>query len=181
MKFRVDEKIFDDFPGFKDAILVAKDIKNMESNFNITKMLREMEVRIREIPNIEPVTQYPKIKAWLDAHRKFSDENPKKKPPSVYSLVHRVVKGGEIPSINALVDIYNYISLKHMVNAGGEDLDKCEGDINLTYASGDEEFIALGGTENDPPSSEEVVHKDDKGVICRRFNWREGDRTKLTK
>ena len=50
----------------------------------------------------------------------------------------------------------------------------------LAFADGSEEFIVLNGTENEPPEKGEVVYKDDQGVICRRWNWREADRTKLT-
>ena len=39
----------------------------------------------------------------------------------------------------------------------------------------------MGGEENDPPKLGEVIYRDDLGVICRRWNWREGERTKITK
>ncbi|ABR35572.1 B3/4 domain-containing protein [Clostridium beijerinckii] len=50
------------------------------------------------------------------------------------------------------------------------------GTINV----GNEEFIPLGTDENSPPYEGEVVYKDDKGAICRCFNWREAVRTMLT-
>ncbi len=33
---------------------------------------------------------------------------------------------------------------------------------------------------NEPPNPGEVVYKDDAGCLCRCWNWREADRTKLT-
>ncbi|UCE66705.1 MAG: hypothetical protein JSU85_01420 [Candidatus Zixiibacteriota bacterium] len=62
----------------------------------------------------------------------------------------------------------------------GEDLDSIEGDLTIGFAKGNEEFIPLGEEENNPPWEGEVVYKDDKGIVCRCWNWREGDRTKLT-
>jgi DNA/RNA-binding domain of Phe-tRNA-synthetase-like protein len=100
--------------------------------------------------------------------------------PSVWAVTKRVVKGGELPTINDLVDLYNYICLKYVVPVGGEDLDKCEGEIELMYASGDDKFMEIGGIENNPPEKGEIVYKDDAGVLCRKFNWKEADRTKLT-
>jgi len=179
MKFKINKQIFQNYPGFIDGILVVKNIDNSGSNSEITALLRETEKKVRAIPGIESVNDYPKIAAWREAHRKFGN-NPKKKPPSVQAVFHRVYKGGELPAINKLVDLYNCLSLKCIIPAGGEDLDKCVGDIELTYADGNEEFIELGGTENNPPKAGEVVYKDQAGVICRKFNWREGDRTKLT-
>ena len=49
-----------------------------------------------------------------------------------------------------------------------------------SLAVGTEPFIRIGGEENEPPPAGEVVYKDDGGVVCRRWNWREADRTKLT-
>ena len=41
-------------------------------------------------------------------------------------------------------------------------------------------FIPLGTDENSPPYEGEIVYKDDKGAICRCWNWREAIRTMLT-
>lgn len=179
MKFQISPQIFQNYENLVIGVLIVKNIDNSGSNPELTTLLREAEKHVREIPGIEPVNSYPKIESWREAHRKFGS-SPKKAAPSVQAIVRRVVKGGELPNINKLVDLYNYISLKYVITAGGEDLDQCVGDIQLAYADGSEEFIELGATENNPPEQGEVVYKDDKGVICRKFNWREGDRTKLT-
>ncbi len=180
MKFKISPEIFQNYPGLHIGVIVAKNVNNQGSDPEIAPLLRKAEQEIRQVPNIEPVNSFPKIDSWREAHRKFGS-SPKKAAPSVQAIVRRVVKGGELPNINKLVDLYNYISLKYIVPAGGEDLDLCRGDIQLTYADGSEEFIELGSTENRPPEPGEVVYKDDAGIICRKFNWREGDRTKLTK
>ena len=59
-------------------------------------------------------------------------------------------------------------------------MDKFVGDIKLTKANGDEDFITLGSGESAPPYPEEIVYKDDAGAICRCWNWREAERTMLT-
>ena len=178
MKFKIDSKIFEDYPGYCDGIVVVKGVNNGDSDAAITELLRGAEKTTQAIELEGSVNDYPKIAAWREAHRKFGS-SPKKYPPSVQGIFRRVHKGGQLPAINSLVDIYNYVSLKYVVPAGGEDLDKCKGDVVLTYADGNEEFIELGATENAPPEEGEVMYKDDVGVICRKFNWREADRTKL--
>jgi DNA/RNA-binding domain of Phe-tRNA-synthetase-like protein len=79
-----------------------------------------------------------------------------------------------------LVDIYNSISLKYALPCGGEDIDKFVGNIRLTKATGNEEFITYGSDESEPPYEGEICYKDDQGAICRCWNWREGVRTILT-
>jgi DNA/RNA-binding domain of Phe-tRNA-synthetase-like protein len=91
------------------------------------------------------------------------------------------MKGEAVRSINKLVDIYNSISLSHFLPAGGEDLDAVRGDIRLTFAGQNEPpVLLLGEPEPRPPLPGEVIYTDEVGAICRRWNWKEADRTKFT-
>lgn len=60
------------------------------------------------------------------------------------------------------------------------DLDHVVGDIVLTFAKGNERFIPLNGTESIPPKPGEVIYRDAEDVLCRRWNWRECDKSKMT-
>jgi DNA/RNA-binding domain of Phe-tRNA-synthetase-like protein len=91
-----------------------------------------------------------------------------------------VNNGNHLGTINPLVDIYNSISLRYGLPCGGEDIDTFDGDIRLTKAVGNEDFVTLGTDENAPPYEGEIVYKDNKGAICRCWNWREAVRTMLT-
>jgi lysyl-tRNA synthetase class 2 len=67
-----------------------------------------------------------------------------------------------------------------MVPAGGDDIAKVEGDIILRFARGDEPFTALNSEEMETAKEGEVIYSDEKEVLCRRWNWRECDKTKMT-
>lgn len=54
------------------------------------------------------------------------------------------------------------------------------GDLLLTHAIGGEPFLALGDEKESEALPGEVVYKDDKGIVCRCWNWRDGQRTMLT-
>ena len=100
---------------------------------------------------------------------------------SVENLYRLVLKGNELRNINPLVDIYNYISLKYMLPVGGEDIDSLSGDLKLTVAGENEiSGLLLGELELRDIPAGEVLYKDDKGMVCRRWNWKEAERTKLT-
>lgn len=92
----------------------------------------------------------------------------------------RVKNGNHLGLINPLVNIYNGISLRYALPCGGEDIDKFAGNIVLTKALGNEDFITLGSNESEPPYEGEIIYKDDEGAICRCWNWREAVRTMLT-
>lgn len=179
MKFKISNAVFKKFPSLNIGIIIGRDIDNTKTNPEIESLLRESESNIQRSFQVKTFKEHPKIVSLQEAHRAFGN-NPNKFPPSHQALTKRILKGNKLPSINPIVDIYNIISLRYIVPAGGEDLDACMGDIQLVFADGTEEFIPLGEQENNPPTKGEAVYKDDKGVICRKLDWREGDRTKLT-
>lgn len=179
MNFSINPLIFNHYPELHIGILVIQNTDNTKKTEEIAQILKDAEQKLRATENIEPLNDYPKIAAWREAHKQFGS-SPKKYPPSIQALAKRVLKGDCLPSINPLVDIYNAISIKYCIPAGGEDLDHTTGNIELTFAEGHESFYEIGSDTNKQPESGEVIYKDDSGVICRKFNWREADRTKLT-
>lgn len=117
---------------------------------------------------------------WRKAYSAFGAK-PKEHKSSVENLYRLVLRGVNLRHINNIVDIYNFISLKHMLPVGGEDIDKIKGKVVLTFAGPDEApVLLLGDKEPRPPHNGEVIYKDDVSAICRRWNWREAERTKLT-
>ncbi|MBI4101198.1 hypothetical protein HY441_01840 [Candidatus Microgenomates bacterium] len=180
MRFVVDSKIFKRFDNPRIAVTVAKGADNTVEVSEIHSMTKDVIDQIRQNYKSETLSQQPKIAAWREAHRQFGSK-AKDYPSSVEALYKRVLRGDDIKPINPLVDIYNYISLKYMLTAGGEDLDKMEGDLKLAFAGPNEASVTvLGKDEAQPPSKGEVFYKDSQGAICRRWNWREVARTMLT-
>jgi len=119
------------------------------------------------------------VKAWQEAYRLFGAK-PKKHKSSIENLYRLVLEGVKLRHINKIVDIYNYISLKHIVPIGGDDTDKVDGDIILKFAQGNERFTLLNSDRIDNPKQGEVVYADDEEILCRRWNWRECDKSKMT-
>lgn len=119
----------------------------------------------------EAVPDDAHVLAWREAYRAFGAK-PNRTRPSVDALLRRA---DSLPSINRVVDAYNAVSVEYALPIGGEDLDRYAGAATLTLADGDETF-----GEDEPPVPGEVVWRDDIGVTCRRWNWRQGVRTRIT-
>ena len=117
----------------------------------------------------------PHVAAWRAAFSAFGAK-PSKYPCSAEALAARVLRGGTLPRVNVLVDLYNAVSVRMLTPVGGEDLDHLQGALRLTIAAGDEAFDGPDGA----PRPGEIVWRDDAGVTCRRWNWRQGVRTRLT-
>ncbi|WP_315987003.1 B3/4 domain-containing protein [Actinomadura sp. HBU206391] len=121
---------------------------------------------------------HPHVTAWQEAYRGFGAK-PKRTRPSVDALLRRVES---LPAINRVVDAYNAVSVEYVLPVGGEDLDGYRGAARLVRAGGDEAFETVAGGEPvvEHPEPGEVVWRDDEGVTCRRWNWRQCTRTRIT-
>jgi DNA/RNA-binding domain of Phe-tRNA-synthetase-like protein len=177
---RVTDALFALFPDAVLGVVAVDDADNTRGGGAILAGLRREEEAIRARLAGAQVAEHPHIAPWREAYRTFGAK-PKDHPSSIENLVRRVLKGKPLPAINPLVDLYNTISLRHLVPVGGEDQERIAGDVLLTVAAADEPAVLLlGETEARPPKPGEVIYRDDLGAICRRWNWKEADRTKLT-
>ena len=178
-KFIIDESLLALFPDVRIGVLVCSGIDNhIKDEEKYAPWLRECEKLSAQYVTNPEFTENPVIRNWRDAFYKFKTKKGAR--CSIEALLKRVSKGGEIGCINPLVDLYNGISLKYGLPAGGEDIDKFEGDMRLTIAEGGEAFITYGSEKDEPALPGEVIYKDDAGAICRCWNWRESVRTMLT-
>ena len=146
------------FPHVKLGVVTVRGTNNRKENAEIMQALREAEEAIRERYEIEKIAQVPKIKDWRDAYRSFGS----KERSSVEALTRTALQGKELPDINPLVNLYNLVSLKHTIAADSNDLDAITGTIHLTF------------TEKD------VLYCDAKGLSCRSWNDRKGNKSKVT-
>lgn len=176
MKLVINDRIFQEINGLQVGVVIVKDVNNSRK-IDLSREYQIEKARIKEkFADIE-LPEYPVIRKWRDIYKSFGE---KKARSSVESLIRRILNDKEPSSINPLVDIYNLISLKYEMPCGGENLDTIDGNIELTYANGNEMFIPLGETASENPNLGEIIYKSGDTVMCRNFNYRESDLTKLT-
>jgi DNA/RNA-binding domain of Phe-tRNA-synthetase-like protein len=176
---RVDPDVHAAHPDYVALVLVASGIANGPTDAGSDVRLAAAEAHLRS-SGLAKATDHPHIAAWRAAFSAFGAK-PSRYPSSAEALISRVLKGQPLPRVNALVDLYNAVSVRHVVPLGGEDADRLEGPLRLTIATGDEPFDPRGdGTDVEHAAAGEIVWRDDRGVTCRRWNWRQGRRTQLT-
>ena len=116
--------------------------------------------------------------AWIDT---FSKMGAKAKYKSSLVAARDFYKeNGRLYQINPIVDFYNHFALRHMVPMGAYDMSKIDGDLYLTLADKGLEFIGIGGKDIQKTNDGEIIYKDDSGVLCRCWNLKDADRTKIT-
>ncbi|MFN8590005.1 MAG: phenylalanine--tRNA ligase beta subunit-related protein [Thermomicrobiales bacterium] len=175
MRLIVEEAFRELFPDAVIGIVVATGIDNRRAGDEAQALLAAATTAA--IGDSDLATS-PPVAVWRDAYRRFGLK-PSRYRAGIEGLL-RAARGDGVRSVSPLVDLYNAVSLRHLLPCGGEDLAAIEGDIRLTRATGTEPFVPLGAVDNLPPEPGEVIYADDLGVICRAWNWREAERTKLT-
>lgn len=161
------------------VLIVASHLSPGPPSAQSEALLREAETQSSErLRNCEPHELAP-IAEWRSAYASFGVK-PRDGRSSVEALMRRASAG--LPRIDRLTDTYNAISVIHQVPIGGEDRSGYVGPPRLVVAQGEETFdtVVNGDPVVDHASVGEVIWRDDLGVTCRRWNWRQCVRTRLT-
>lgn len=168
-------------PGFTHVAVEAHGLVNGPSTDAGSALLDDAARRLAVRLDGRAPHEDPHMSAWRQAYTAFGAK-PSRTRNSAEALAKRALSEGGLPRINLLVDLYNAISVAHLIPVGGEDLDRIQGGMRLVRAVGDEDFVTVAGGEEvvEHPDAGEVVWCDEAGVTCRRWNWRQGPRTRLT-
>jgi DNA/RNA-binding domain of Phe-tRNA-synthetase-like protein len=176
LRYEIAPEIFEQFPGYVRGVVVAHEVANGPTPEPLGRLLREAEESVRHRLTVEGLAQEPRIKAWRDAYRAFGAK-PSEHRSSIEAMARRVLRGDALPSINALVDIGNIVSLRHLVPAGGHAIDVVTGDLALRLAGGQETFVPFGSEGVEHPAPGEVVFVEGEVVLTRRWTWRQATHT----
>ncbi|WP_345771594.1 B3/B4 domain-containing protein [Geodermatophilus sabuli] len=176
----VDAAVFELRPDYRALLLTADGLHGGPSDEVSERVLADAEDAARRLLGGRPPEQLAHLSAWREAYRAFG-ARPQRTRPSVEALLRRVQPDG-LPRIDRITDVYNAVSVAHLLPIGGEDRAAYAGPPRLVRATGDEAFDTTAGGEPviEHPDAGEVVWRDDAGVTCRRWNWRQGTRTRIT-
>lgn len=172
----IDPEFWNLFPDATIGVLVDHDLNNT-GDFPADLLTKANETA-QQFVQEDPISANPIVADWRKAYQQFKTKKGARS--SIEALMKRAKQGKPVTQINPLVDLYDVVSLSHGFPVGGENTDSLVGDMHLTLAKGGESFLPLGEDENDPALPGEVVYADDDSIVCRCWNWRDGQRTMLT-
>ena len=167
-------------PDYHVLVMVAEGVEPGLPDEISEELLARAETQARITLDGRAPEDVPHVADWRDAYRAFGAK-PQRTRPSVEALL-RLLDAG-LPRIDRLTDAYNAVSVANLVPVGGEDLDQYQGPARLVRAAGDEDFgtVAHGEPAIEHPKPGEVIWRDDAGVTCRQWNWRQCTRSRITR
>jgi DNA/RNA-binding domain of Phe-tRNA-synthetase-like protein len=176
LTYTIAPEVFGRFPDYRRGVAIAQDVKNGASADELVNVLRAEEASARVRLNVDTLTSEPRLASWREAFRQLGYK-PGDFRPSIEALLRRVLRGQELPSINALVDIGNIVSLRHLLPVGGHAIDVLTQGIALRPATGAEDFFPFGSQEIEHPAPGEFIFAEGNQVLTRRWIWRQANHT----
>ncbi len=172
------------FPEFRVALIVAEGLHVVAGrSAALEAEVEAIEAGCRRRWGDVELSAIPGVAAWRAAYKGFGIKKTSYRS-SVERLIKRVLGGGALPGVNALVDLYNAVSLDSALCLGCDDLDRIEGDLAFRFSRPGDTFIDMGAEDgedpNDPPKDGEVVYAGARHVLCRRWNWRQDARSAVS-
>jgi DNA/RNA-binding domain of Phe-tRNA-synthetase-like protein len=176
---RVAAEVLELRPDYQVLVMTAEGLQPGPSDQLSEDILTRAEASARDLLAGRSPEDMPQVADWREAYRAFGAK-PQRTRPSVEALLRRLDDG--LPRIDRLTDAYNAVSIARLIPVGGEDLDHYQGSARLVRATGSEDFdtMAHGEPAVEHPRPGEVVWRDDAGVTCRAWNWRQCTRTRIT-
>src|ERR1044072_840414 len=174
--------IADKFPNYRVAFVVAEGLTIApERPAALDALIAERETEARAKWGATELAQIRGIQAWRAAYKGFGIKQTRYRS-SVERLVKNVLAGRPLARVNAFVDLYNAVSLAHVLPLGAYDLDKVTPPFAFRYAREGDSFVDMAeeGERPEAPKPGEVVYSDAAHVLCRRWNWRQDARTLIT-
>ncbi len=154
--FSYDRTLIERFRGVVGGVVYATDITNGPAPPPLAdEFLAEQSATLARIGDA-PLSEIPSLAAWRRVFRGFGVD-PTAYRSAAEALLRRVTKQGSIPSINALVDIGNLVSIRHALPVAIFDQRAVTGVTTVRFAMGDEAFTDIGAGATETPESGEVI------------------------
>jgi DNA/RNA-binding domain of Phe-tRNA-synthetase-like protein len=171
--FQYHPDILARYPGIAGGVILARGLTNGPASEALrAAFLAEQQATLRRLGQT-PLSTLPSLAAWRRAFSSFGVA-PTQYRSAAEALLRRLTKQGDLPSINALVDLGNLVSIRYALPVAVFDTRAVTGAITVRFADGTERFTDLSAGQVEQPAPGEVIFADETGlVVARRWCWRQ--------
>jgi lysyl-tRNA synthetase class 2 len=181
MQIELQESVVATFGAIRVGVLSATNLSLTPAALcGLADVVAILETQIlAQLPAVPPDAGLPAIVEWRDIYSRMG-ASPRRLS-SVESLWRCVLEQQRLPRILPLVDLYNAISVRYCLPMAGYDARQLQGQrLVLRHARKGEEFLPLGFRQIEKTKSGEVIYADAEKVVCRYWNHKDCDGTKLS-
>jgi DNA/RNA-binding domain of Phe-tRNA-synthetase-like protein len=172
-RFRYDATVTARFPTIVGGIIHARGVASGSTSTDLARAIRDEQAAVLDQIGETPLSELPTLAAWRRVFRGFGVD-PTAYRSAAEALLRRLTKQGSIPSIGALVDLGNLVSIRYGLPVSVMDQAVVTGGTTVRFAVGHERFTDLGSRARETPEPGEVIFVDEAGqVSARRWCWRQ--------
>lgn len=178
--FEIDSTVATRFPEIHVGVSVIRDMRVASEDPRLESLKREVIERVRTRLKGQPVTALPRVQGFRRVYKQFGVD-PNSRRPSAEALLRRALDPSKnLYTVNTVVDSYNLTSIEYQLPMAAYDLERVVLPITLRFARGGECHLPIGHSEPDTVAAGELVYADQCRILCRDFNYRDADETKVT-
>lgn len=177
MKFIIADEIKK--TGIPVQGVLIKGTKNKPTDSKFEDYKAKVIAQIKQDYTLESIKEDKILQGFKELHTSFGISNRKNNAASE-NLLDFVLKRGNIPSINLLVDIYNLISVQSKLALGAHDVKHIGGNVTLRLTNGKENFHPIASPEQKNIAANEYAYIDDDNDVLCRLEVRQCEKTKVT-
>jgi DNA/RNA-binding domain of Phe-tRNA-synthetase-like protein len=167
--FQHSGEIWRDFPELVAGVIYAGRITpGVSAGDSVAGFTATASSRLAEVTESE----LPEIRAWRRAFTRMGLK-PTQYRCASEALLRRFRKEGALPRVHPLVDLCNAASAAFAIPVAVFDVAKITGNLEVRYASGDEDYLTFSG-QTEHPGPREVIFADQAGQVhARRWTNRQ--------
>jgi len=173
MLFKVDSEVFEKVPNLCIGAVIVEGVDNKNSCEAIDELLsRQISIEKSALLKESSVKKMKCLEPYHHAMKEMNI-NSSKFLCSIEALLTRLNKKGELPFLNATVNLGNYISLKYKLPVGVHDINQLKDDLCVRFATQKDTEFLENNLENDELSVGEPVYASSNSIRTRRWIWRQ--------
>jgi len=173
LAFRYHPDLLERFPLVCGGVILAQELQNQPSPTDLQDAFLAEQRAVLARVGATPLSEIGSLAAWRQAFRAFGVD-PTKYRSAAEALLRRLTKKGDIPSISALVDICNLVSIRYALPVAAFDGRALQGTVTVRFADGTESFTPHDLELPEHPEPGEVIFSDENNlVVARRWCWKQ--------
>jgi DNA/RNA-binding domain of Phe-tRNA-synthetase-like protein len=175
MVFQYQPAVLERYPTLRAGVILVSNLLNRPTPQVLEQAYFQEQQHVINSIGQTPLSEIPSLAAWRAAFRLFGVD-PTQYRSAAEALLRRLTKKGDIPCINALVDLCNLVSIRYALPVAAFDLRALQLPVTVKFAQGTERYTPLGEAMVEHPPAGEVIFADETGlVIARRWCHRQSE------
>jgi tyrosyl-tRNA synthetase len=177
MKFSVSKEVFSKIEDLTVGFLVVEGLEVKDGKAEeVAQALKEVEAEIKA-ENIDPES----LEVVKNFDKAFEALGLGKDGVrvSIFNMLKMISKGKSLVFNQPIIDFYNAFVLSENLPAGGYDLDRVVGDVEVRFSNDSDRFIQLNKDQYKEVGEDVVVFADESEVLCSHWVWKQADTQKL--